>query len=136
MTESVHTGGCLCGAVRYELQGEPDWTVYCHCESCRKHTGGPVAAFATYLPEHVVWTNGERKRYESSPGRQRSFCEHCGSSLTFEAHFKDRDWLAMMIGTMDNPEHFAPTEHTCHEETLSWLALEDSLKKFGGLKNL
>ena len=53
MTDKKHTGGCMCGKVRYELDCESSWNVYCHCESCRKHTGAPVVAFVTTSPDQV-----------------------------------------------------------------------------------
>jgi hypothetical protein len=46
MNDKQPTGGCMCGAVRYELQDDSTWNVHCHCASCRQHTGAPVAAFA------------------------------------------------------------------------------------------
>jgi hypothetical protein len=44
----MREGHCLCGAVRFSADGEPKWTGYCHCQSCRRHTGAPVSPYAGY----------------------------------------------------------------------------------------
>ncbi|MFQ6024414.1 MAG: GFA family protein, partial [Acidiferrobacterales bacterium] len=62
------TGGCLCGAVRYETAADSEWAWYCHCNSCRKHTGAPVVMFVGFPEDKVEWPAGERALYESSPG--------------------------------------------------------------------
>ena len=78
------TGGCMCGAVRYEASGDPVSVIFCHCESCRRHTGAPVVALAGFKLEQVRFTLGERATYESTPGVQRGFCGRCGTPLTWE----------------------------------------------------
>src|SRR5262245_40219689 len=78
------TGGCLCGDVRFRLVGAPYRVDYCHCYSCRKHTGAPVAAFADCRAGVVEFMNGAPALYESSPGVRRGFCARCGSTLTYE----------------------------------------------------
>src|SRR5262245_27881269 len=83
MAEVVHTGRCLCGAVRFEARGPAKWTAYCHCNSCRKHTGAPVSAFAGFERSDVTFT-GEPAFFVSSPGVKRGFCSVCGSTLTYE----------------------------------------------------
>ena len=117
MAEKKHTGGCMCGAVRYELEGESEWSEYCHCQSCRKHTGAPVVAFVTFPVDHVRWTTGERSRYESSPGRFRAFCRDCGTSLTWEnapgsgTSFGDKAVIEFHVGTLDEPDAFPQAMH-------------------------
>ena len=53
------TGGCLCGEVRYEAVGEPMAIAYCHCASCRKHTGAPVVAWVAFESDRVSFPKGE-----------------------------------------------------------------------------
>ena len=83
-TSDKATGGCMCGAVRYEATGDPLSTNYCHCASCRKHTGAPVVTLVGYKKDQVKFTKGERKIYESSTGVGRAFCGQCGTPLTWE----------------------------------------------------
>lgn len=118
----VHTGGCLCGAVRFEAKGPPKWTGYCHCRSCRRHTGAPVSAYAGFAKDHLMFTSGRPSRFASSPGVLRGFCAQCGSTLTYEG---DRwpDEIHVHVGAFDSPESFPPQEEAFAEERLSWLNL-------------
>jgi hypothetical protein len=118
-----HQGGCLCGAIRFEVSGAPKWTAYCHCNSCRKHTGAPVSAYAGYERANVVFTKGQLKKFSSSKGVERGFCESCGATLSYEG---DR-WPTEMhfhVGAFNAPEKFAPQGHAFEQERLSWLHLE------------
>jgi len=127
--EQKHSGGCMCTNVRYELQDKNTWDVYCHCESCRKHTGAPVSILITCTPDQVRWTKGERALYQSSENRCRGFCPDCGTSLTWETEINGHHWLALHITTLDNPEEFPPTEHVFHGEKLPWFEVDDDLPR-------
>ncbi len=123
MSHPVHEGRCLCGAVWFQASGPPKWTGYCHCESCRRHTGAPVAAFAGFEAEMVRFFGEPRAIYASSVGVERGFCNRCGSTLTYtgarwptEVHFH--------IGAFDDPSAFPPQEEAFAEERLPWLHLE------------
>lgn len=119
-----HDGGCLCGAVRFRVSGPAKWTAYCHCESCRRHTGAPVSAYAGFERDQVAFTAGELARFASSAGVERGFCARCGSTLTYEG---DR-WpseIHFHVGAFDRPQDFAPTGHACAEEHLAWLSISD-----------
>ena len=121
-------GGCLCGAIRYSAIGEQKGAGYCHCKSCRHHTGAPVVAFVVFSADQVNWLTGDRVRYESSPGKFRSFCLHCGTSLTFE----DDELVEFHVSTLDNPNEILPNEHTHYLEKITWLELADDLPKYDG----
>ena len=84
------TGGCMCGAVRYETTGESFKVIHCHCQSCRKHNGAPVVTLAGFNADQVKFIGDERKIYESSPGVGRAFCGKCGTPLTWEGDAGDR----------------------------------------------
>ena len=75
------TGGCLCGAVRFQITAKPLTASYCHCTMCQKHGGGPFMVGATVPLEGFSFTKGKPAAYESSPGNLRLFCGACGSSL-------------------------------------------------------
>ncbi|HWA61794.1 MAG TPA: GFA family protein [Caulobacteraceae bacterium] len=117
-------GGCLCGAVRFHLEGPPKWTAWCHCASCRRHTGAPASAYAGFERSQVTFTRGEPAWYASSPGVRRGFCAACGSTLAYEG---DR-WPTethFHVGALDDPEAAPPAGHAFAEERLSWLHLEE-----------
>ena len=66
----IWTGGCHCGAVRFEAQGEPKFVSNCHCKDCRRATGAAVSTWVGFDSELVSW-RGERAIYESSPTVKR-----------------------------------------------------------------
>jgi hypothetical protein len=77
----MNVGHCLCGRVRYEIEGSIDLMVHCHCSMCRKHHGTPFVTWAVARASGLRYTAGqdETVRYASSPGAHRSFCRTCGS---------------------------------------------------------
>jgi hypothetical protein len=121
--EPVLTGGCLCGAVRYRIEGAPLWSAFCHCESCRRATGAPVTAYAGFKPEQVTFTQGTFRRYASSPGVSRGFCGDCGSPLTFESERWPGE-IHIHLGTLDTPEALAPQGEAFAKERIAWLKLQ------------
>ncbi len=129
------TGGCMCGAVRYELLRDDPWIVYCHCDACRKHTGAPVTVLVTVTPDDVRWTAGQRARYESSPERFRGYCRDCGASLTWEAS-SNGSWMAIHISSFDQPELLPPTEHVFLKDALPWHNHDDGLTKYHSSKHI
>ncbi|MEM1382914.1 MAG: GFA family protein [Pseudomonadota bacterium] len=131
--KDIADGGCLCGAIRFQAVGAEKGAGYCHCESCRRHTGAPVVAFVVYGADQVRWLKGDRTRYQSSPAKFRSFCGACGASLTFEDCSGGGTALVEFhISAMDNPNAFPPNEHTHEAERISWLALSDDLPRYRG----
>ena len=130
-TSETATGGCMCGAVRFEATGAPRSKSYCHCTSCRKHTGAPVVSLIGYRKDQVSFTKGERKIYESSPGVGRAFCDQCGTSLTWEGEFGEAGALVeLLVGTFDDPNAFAPEGHLHHLERISWFETTDNLPRY------
>jgi hypothetical protein len=120
-------GGCLCGAVRFVATGEPKAVYWCHCQSCRRHTGAPVAVLARYDLNAYTVTKGEITKFDSTPGRtRRGFCARCGSTLTCESlpgptetHFH--------IGAFDQAAQLEPSKQQFFpEERLQWLHLDES----------
>src|SRR5581483_8622448 len=68
MSSIEHTGHCLCGRTHYRAKGDPAWSCYCHCESCRRATGAPVTAYAGFPITNFTFEGEAPGRYESSPG--------------------------------------------------------------------
>ena len=77
-------GGCLCGTVRFTVTGEPLNIAWCHCASCRRHSGAPVSVFLAVRRGDFAVNKGEITKFNSSRGRWRGFCARCGSTLTCE----------------------------------------------------
>ena len=76
-------GGCLCGGVRYEINGKLENAGNCHCSMCRKNSGSAFVAAAQVAAKDFKWTKGESLlgSYTSSPGAKRMFCKNCGSPI-------------------------------------------------------
>src|SRR5262245_6446734 len=104
------TGGCLCGAVRYEVQGEPAFAGICHCRDCQKATGSGHAAVMA-LPEAAVKITGETKAFEVVGESQgtiaRNFCPNCGS-LLFAKPARMSGMILLTAGTLDDPSAYKP----------------------------
>lgn len=126
VSESVHSGSCLCNSIHYEVRGAPLWVAHCHCNSCRHFSGAAVATYVGVRREQVVFTGVERQIYESSPGIRWGSCPNCGSSITYEA-----DWcpgeVHILLGTLDNPGDFPPQKHAFYAERVAWLQLDEQL---------
>lgn len=130
------TGGCMCGAVRYEVTGEPFLVSHCHCQSCRKHNGAPVVTLAGYKSGQVGFEGDERRIYESSPGVGRAFCGACGTPLTWEGDSGEEELgfiVELHLSTFDDPERLVPTGHAFYPERISWFDTADSLPRYEGL---
>jgi hypothetical protein len=102
---TVRTGGCLCGAVRYEAIGALREVVVCHCRMCRKahgHIGAYTASARDAL--RLVEARG-LKWYRSSAQARRGFCSECGATLFWEGD--GRDTMSIAAGTLDEPTGLA-----------------------------
>jgi hypothetical protein len=115
-------GGCICGAVRFVARGEPKGVFWCHCQSCRRHSGAPVSVFVGYEKDTYTVTKGEITKFKSSPGTTRGFCRTCGSTLTCESAMLPTE-THFHVGSFDDATKFAPTKHYFRNEQLPWLHL-------------
>jgi hypothetical protein len=124
------SGGCLCGTVRYRIDGEPAMVAICHCSTCQKNTG---SAFSTNVafPTDAVEVSGdslvsyeERANAHSVPF-YRSFCSHCGSPIS--GHGKAYPGIVFIkAGTLDDPSWVRPTMHMWCTEKQPWVTLDHS----------
>jgi hypothetical protein len=124
------TGGCMCGAVRYEVIGEPLEVGHCHCHSCRRHTGAPVVTFVVFEVDKVRFSGHERSIYKSSPGVKRAFCGQCGTSLTWEGVYGEHVIIEFHISTLDDPNAYVPTLHWFHNDRIEWFDVADNLPRY------
>ncbi len=92
----IATGGCLCGAVSYDVTGPLRPVVACHCTQCRKTSGHHVAA--TSAPRDTVTIRGNVTWYVSSPNARRGFCGICGANLFWDGPGGN---LSIFAGTFD-----------------------------------
>lgn len=124
------TGGCHCGAIRYSVAGEPRHSSVCHCESCRRTTGGLSTAWLGYPSEALTVEQGEPRSYNSSGGVQRRFCGDCGTSLFYANEPAMPGIGDVLTVTLDDPKAFAPALHVQMADALPWEATLDDLPNF------
>ncbi|MFN0115357.1 MAG: GFA family protein [Paracoccaceae bacterium] len=126
-------GGCLCGAVRYDIDGEPDWQGHCHCRRCHRHSGAASLSFARFRETEVSWIGARRALYRSSDEIYRGFCPCCGSVISFERPTRRR--IAVTAGSMDGPTLLRPTEHIFGDDRCAWLRLDGGLPWYPGFSD-
>lgn len=125
-SESNYLGTCFCGAVELEVTGEALGAGYCHCESCRSWSAGPVNAFTLWKPEAVKITKGEDKisTYNKSERSFRKWCSVCGGHLMTDHPI----WGIIDIFAATLPNFpFQPGIHVNYSQTV--LPMHDGLPK-------
>jgi hypothetical protein len=131
MTEDRITGGCLCGARRYEALGAPQYAGLCYCCDCRKASGSGFIGFLGFKPEQVT-SRGETRRHNSPAfkGRTaaRNFCAICNSLVFGGGH--DLDGVNVYAGSLDDPSQFKPSIALFARDAPAWAPVPPGLKKF------
>ena len=119
-------GHCLCKAVTFEVDLADPVCVNCHCESCRRQCASPMTTYIG-VPDHLWrWTGARATVFRSSPGVERTFCNRCGTPLSFRSE-KMSGTMHFYVNAMADPEAFRPGLHVAYEEKLDWLKLADDL---------
>lgn len=122
-----HPGGCLCGAVRYMIEGDTHHsTGHCHCTLCRGTTGAAVVTWTTVPRAAFRYTRGEPKEYRSSDKGTRWFCPDCGSQLAFR-HDDYPDDVDVTVFSLDKPDKLPPEKHIWTGQRVSWLRIDEHL---------
>jgi hypothetical protein len=126
------TGGCACGAVRYEASGTPSYSVLCHCRDCQQASGtGHVPVMG--MPKASFTFNGPTKTYEvtGSSGLKsvRHFCPTCGSLLFGMAEVA-ADSVSIYVGSLDDPSVFRPQQAMFTRDRYDWDITNAALTEF------
>src|SRR5690606_1768042 len=103
----ITTGGCYCGAMRYEAEGKPKLRAQCHCRECQYFSGGVPNYFLLIPPENFRYTKGTPQRFTRSDIENavtREFCPQCGTHLATRR--QDMPEVILKAGTLDRPELF------------------------------
>lgn len=132
----VLQGGCLCGAVRYEIAaGGLGAIVLCHCSQCRKAQGSAFAANAPVRTADFRLLAGTDalRAYASSPSKWRSFCGRCGSPIHSRRDGAP-EWVRLRIGTLDTPITARPAAHIHVASKAAWWPIQDALPQHPGLE--
>ena len=138
MSHSVLNGSCLCGAVRYEVTGEPKRFYHCHCSRCRKVTGTGHASNMFVQPGALKWLSGEEQvRTFKVPEAKRftnSFCATCGSRVPRQA--KDTDVVLIPAGSLDVAAPIGPQARIFFGSRASWSCTDDGMPVYPELPPL
>ncbi|ENU18172.1 hypothetical protein F994_03291 [Acinetobacter bohemicus ANC 3994] len=129
--ENRYTGSCLCGGLRYEIQGEIGDIVQCHCRKCRKANG---SAFATNAPIQkadfkIVQGGHLLKKFQSTATTQRCFCADCGSPI-ISIKAETPDVYRLRIGTLDTALTQTLTQHIFVASKAEWDTICDTLPQY------
>ncbi len=129
MPERKFTGGCQCGAVRYEVTADPVAVAYCHCSNCRRANAAAGVAWAMFQEEHVHFQGEAPKTYASTEQGMRGFCGNCGTQISFKGEFIP-GLIDMTVGSFDDPEALPPTMHIWDCRRPSWVDIGAGLPRF------
>lgn len=133
----MYAGSCLCGGVRYELDGALGTIVFCHCSRCRKAQGSAFAANAPVRSAGFRLLSGEEllSAYESSPGKWRVFCGRCGAPL-YSRNTAMPEVLRLRIGSLDSalPPTVRPQHHIYASSRAEWYTIGDGLPQHEGVE--
>ena len=123
------TGGCLCGAVKFEIYGELLPVVNCHCSKCRRFHGHIGAYTATHRDNLTITQSDGLKWYRSTmdetPNVYRGFCRECGSSLFWDP--RGRMNISIAAGSIDTPTNFDTSRHVWVSQKADYYTIYDEL---------
>jgi hypothetical protein len=128
----TYAGGCLCGALRWQAQGEPLFAGLCYCADCRKASGSAFIPFLAFPAAALAFT-GDPGRYRSRSIRGsdavRNFCRACGG-LVFGGEPGKDDSHTLYAGSLDDPALFNPTLAIFDRDRPAWALLPEGLAVF------
>ena len=131
-SDKLYTGGCLCGAVRYEARGEPLFAGHCYCDDCRKASGSGFIPFMGYSSDAVRFS-GETRRFTCRAARGgdavRNFCPLCGG-LVFGGVVGQDTSHTLYAGSLDDPSGFHPQIAIFTRDRPAWAQIPPDLVVF------
>ena len=129
MSNATNSGHCYCGAVRFEVSGEPNWIGHCHCDSCRRASGSVMTTLASYNTDQVKFTGTSpvsEANHPTDDGVIRSFCGKCGSPV---AYGPNGNVINLQLGLFNDHHQLKPQKHFHYDEKVDWLKADEHLPK-------
>jgi hypothetical protein len=124
----MHTGSCLCGAVKYEVRGDLGTAMYCHCSRCRKASGSAFASNVVIAARDFVVVAGKDSlaTFSTPQGVHREFCSKCGSPI-ISRRDSVPDVARLRLGSLDTPVPAPPSAHIFVGSKAAWWEIRDQL---------
>ena len=125
--ENDHSGGCLCGAVRYRVSGPLRPVVACHCGQCRRTSGHHVAATQAYRADLAIEGSQAITWYRASEAARRGFCKLCGGQLFWDP--EGTETVSIFAGSLDQPSGLQLAEHIFVADKADYYEIADGLPR-------
>jgi hypothetical protein len=124
------TGHCACGRVRYEADAELSPIIHCHCETCRRTHASAFSSVGSVPRNSFRWVAGAEllSSFESSPGKFRRFCSHCGSHLMAERTTSTH--VMLRLGCLDSSVRPRVVGHIWRSDAASWYDPKEQVPEF------
>jgi len=128
----MNKGSCLCGDITWQVEGQPQMMMNCHCSICRKIHGSDYATFVVYAADGFEWISGEKRvaSYASSSAGARSFCPRCGSCVA--TLIPDGGVAFMPAGNLEGDIDKPLDSHVFVDSKAPWCELRDDVPKYSG----
>jgi hypothetical protein len=130
---NAYTGGCACGAVRYEISGEPIFMNDCQCRDCQHKSGTGHGSYLTFASRQSVKLTGEAKQWElagdSGSVKTRGFCPTCGSPV-YLTSTATPDLFTVHAASLDDPSRYKPQVVTYTARGYAWDHLDPAVPRF------
>ncbi len=123
-------GGCHCGAIRYEVEGEALTHALCHCSDCRRSAGAPMVGWTMYPVTAVKIVKGAPRTYASSEHGRRRFCADCGTGLFYDNAIMLPGLIDVQSATYDDPDAVPAKAHIQVAERIRWMERAHELPQF------
>ena len=133
--EKRASGSCLCGGVRYAVNGPIQGVTACHCSQCAKTTGHYFAAVTCAMEDFSLEAQEPLRWYRSSPEAERGFCSRCGSTL-FWRKVEGGKTMAMTAGTLDRPTGLRMKYHIFCDSRSDYYDITDGLTQYREMSGL
>ena len=131
-TTTPFTGGCACGAIRYESTAKPVLMLHCHCRDCQRASGGPFSSFVIVPAEAFKLLQGS-PRFHASPSEKggmtrRGFCPDCGAPVVVKPDAVPQ-FVAIRTASLDDPSWFKPQMDVWTCDAHAWDEMNPALPK-------
>ena len=132
--QRVFAGGCLCGAVRYEIRPcrSELKALHCHCALCRRSSGAAVMTWVECTPEEFFLVKGGMRTYRSSAHGERRFCGRCGTQIVYHGILGGIDDFGITLGSLDDPSCAKPQMHIWGKSGVPGIEIDPGLERHDG----